>query len=87
MALGGVEIGSDIAQLADTAIPMSTVDVPPMIPSESPIPLHTTDSIGIRRAAVAVFEIKLLNAKHTRPLRTSITIGLRSPNGMLFIAF
>ena len=38
MALGGVEIGSDMAQLADTATPMRMVEVPPMVLSLSPMP-------------------------------------------------
>ena len=58
MAFGGVEIGSDIALDAAMAIPMSTVDVPPMILSLSPIPSHTTVRIGIIRAAVAVLLMK-----------------------------
>ena len=58
MAFGGVDIGSVIATDAATAIPMSTVGVPPMLSSESPIPLHTTARIGTRSAAVAVFDIK-----------------------------
>ena len=55
MALGGVEIGSDMAQLADTATPMRMVEVPPMELSLSPMPAHTTVRIGMSRAAVAVF--------------------------------
>ena len=87
MALGGVEIGNDIAQLAETAIPMSTVEVPPMMSSESPIPLQTTERIGISKAAVAVFEMKFDKAKHTKPLITRMTIGLSEPKGILLIAF
>ena len=58
IALGGVEIGNVIATDAATAIPMSTVGVPPMLLSESPIPLHTTARIGTSNAAVAVFDMK-----------------------------
>ena len=60
MALGGVEIGSIMAQLAAIAIPMIIVGVPPIGDSLSPIPWHTTVRIGIRSAAVAVLEMKLL---------------------------
>ena len=87
MALGGVEIGNDIEQLAETAIPMSTVEVPPMMPSESPIPLQSTERLGISKAAVAVFEMKFDKAKHTKPLITRMTIGLSEPKGILLIAF
>ena len=58
IAFGGVEIGRVIATDAATAIPISTVGVPPMLSSELPIPLHTTARIGTRSAAVAVFEMK-----------------------------
>src|SRR3712207_6978454 len=86
MAFGGVEIGSDMAQLAAMAIPINTVGVPPIIPSLSPIPTQTTVKIGIRRAAVAVFDIKLLSIKQTKPLITKIMMGLNSPKGMLLTA-
>ena len=58
MALGGVEIGRHMALDADKAIPMMIVLVPPIEPSKSPIPVHTTASIGTRSAAVAVCEMK-----------------------------
>ena len=57
-AFGGVEMGSTIALDAATAMPMSTVGVPPMAASLSPIPEQTTARIGISRAAVAEFEMK-----------------------------
>lgn len=82
MALGGVEIGNDMAAEAATAMPMSTVDSPPMIFSLSPMPLHTTDSIGISKADVAVLLIKLERKKHTIPATMSMAIGLHSPKGM-----
>ena len=41
------------------AIPIRIAEVPPMIFKESPMPWQTTARIGINRAAVAVFEIKL----------------------------
>lgn len=87
MAFGGVEIGSDIAQEAATATPMRIVWVPPIEVNLSPIPEHTTVRIGMSRAAVAVFEIKLLSMKQTNPEITIITNGLNSANGMLFTAF
>ena len=87
MAFGGVEIGSDIAQEAATATPMRIVWVPPIEVNLSPIPEHTTVRIGMSRAAVAVFEIKLLRMKQTNPETTIITNGLNSANGMLFTAF
>ena len=62
MAFGGVEIGSTIALDAAMATPMSTVDVPPMPLSLSPIAVQTTTRIGISRAAVAEFDMKLLRA-------------------------
>ena len=52
-------MGSTIALDAATAIPMSTVGVPPMAESLSPMPEHTTARIGISRAAVAELEMKL----------------------------
>ncbi len=58
MALGGVEMGKHIAELAATAIPTSTVTVPPIVARESPMPLQTVARIGTRSAAVAVFEMK-----------------------------
>lgn len=87
MAFGGVEIGSDMAQEAATATPIIIVEVPPMLSSELPIPAHTTVRIGIRRAAVAVLEMKLLNAKQTSPDTIMMTIGLNVSNGILFTAF
>ena len=87
MALGGVLIGSDIAQLAATAMPRIMVEVPPLGTSASPITSHTKVKIGISNAAVAVFEIKLLRAKQSIPEIIRITIGFHSPNGMLFTAF
>ena len=60
IALGGVEMGRHMALDAARAIPMMTVEVPPMAPSLSPIPVQTTARIGTRRAAVAVLLIKLL---------------------------
>ena len=54
MALGGVEIGSDMAHEAATATPIIMVEVPPMASSECPIPAQTTVRIGISNAAVAV---------------------------------
>ena len=59
MALGGVEMGSVMATDAATAMPMSTVGVPPILLSESPMPLHTTARIGTSSAAVAVLDMKL----------------------------
>ena len=44
---------------AAIAIPISTVGVPPILSRDGPIPLHTTARIGTRRAAVAVFDMKL----------------------------
>ena len=58
-ALGGVEIGSTIALDAATATLMSTVDVPPMTSSLSPMARQTTVRMGIRRAAVAELLMKL----------------------------
>ena len=60
IALGGVEMGRHMALDAARAIPMMTVEVPPMAPSLSPIPVQTTARIGTSRAAVAVLLIKLL---------------------------
>ena len=62
MAFGGVEIGRVIATDAATAMPTSTVTVPPMLSSPLPIPLQTTARIGTRRAAVAVLDMKLESA-------------------------
>jgi hypothetical protein len=59
MALGGVLMGRHIAHEAAMAIPIRIAEVPPMIFKESPMPWQTTARIGINRAAVAVFEIKL----------------------------
>jgi len=59
MALGGVEIGSVMAADAATAIPTRIVELPPMTLSFSPMPLQTTERIGISKAAVAVLLIKL----------------------------
>ena len=58
-ALGGVEMGSTIALDAATATLMSTVDVPPITSSLSPMAKHTTASIGMSRAAVAELLMKL----------------------------
>ena len=85
-AFGGVEIGNDIAVEAATAIPISTVEVPPITLSLSPIPAQTTVRIGMSRAAVAVLEIKLDNRKQTKPAMTRMTIGLQLPNGILSTA-
>ena len=63
MALGGVEMGSDMAHEAATAMPMSTVDVPPMASRRLPMPWQTTVRMGMSNAAVAVLEMKLLNAE------------------------
>ena len=60
-AFGGVEIGRIIALDAAMATPISTVDVPPIGSSLSPIAPQTIAKIGISRAAVAEFEIKLLS--------------------------
>ena len=59
MAFGGVDMGRHMALDAAMAMPMSTVDVPPMLLSAGPIPLHTVARMGTRRAAVAVLEMKL----------------------------
>lgn len=59
MAFGGVEIGSDMAAEAATAIPTRMVGSPPIMFSLSPIPLQTTDRIGMSKAAVAVLLMKL----------------------------
>ena len=59
MALGGVLMGRAIATDAATAMPISTVGVPPMPSRAEPIPRHTTARIGTNKAAVAVFEMKL----------------------------
>ena len=86
MALGGVEIGSDMAHEAATATPIIMVEVPPMASSECPIPAQTTVRIGISNAAVAVLLVKLLRVKHTSPETTMMTNGLNSPKGMLLTA-
>ena len=59
IALGGVLIGRHIAHEAAMALPIRIAEVPPIIFKESPMPWQTTARIGINRAAVAVFEIKL----------------------------
>ena len=61
-AFGGVEIGRTIALLEAMATPISTMAVPPMGASLSPIALQTTARIGISRAAVAEFEMKFDSA-------------------------
>ena len=61
-AFGGVEMGRTIALDAATATLMSTVGVPPMTLSLSPIARHTTVRIGMRRAAVAHLLMKLDSA-------------------------
>ena len=58
-ALGGVEIGRTIALDAATATLISTVDVPPMTSSLSPMARQTTVRMGIRRATVAELLMKL----------------------------
>ena len=60
-AFGGVEIGRIMALDAAMAIPMSTVAVPPIASSLSPIPEQTIVRIGISRAAVAELLMKLLS--------------------------
>ena len=57
-AFGGVEIGRIIADEAAIATPMSTVGVPPMGSSLSPIAPQTIAKIGINKAAVAELEMK-----------------------------
>ena len=57
-ALGGVLIGNTIALDDAMAMPMSTVAVPPMASSLSPIAPQTMARIGMSRAAVAEFEMK-----------------------------
>lgn len=59
MAFGGVEIGRHIAEEAESAMPMSTVDVPPILSRRSPMPVQTTARIGTSNAAVAVLDMKL----------------------------
>ena len=83
IALGGVLIGKHIAALAAMAIPMSTVEVPPIAPNAPPIPLQTTAKIGTKSAAVAVFEMKLLSAKQMMQAMSRITNGFQLANGML----
>ena len=60
IALGGVDIGKHIAAEADKAMPISMVEVPPISPNLSCIPLQIATKIGINKAAAAVLEIKLL---------------------------
>ncbi len=60
-ALGGVLIGNTIALDDAMAMPMSTVAVPPMASSLSPIAPQTMARIGISRAAVAELLMKLDN--------------------------
>ena len=52
-------MGRHIADDAAIAIPIKMVAVPPIAFNVSPIPEQTTAKIGTKRAAVAVFEIKL----------------------------
>ena len=68
MAFGGVEIGNSMAMEAHTATKMIMAEVPPMARNSallaaagSAMPLATTIRIGIRRAAVAELEMKLLS--------------------------
>ena len=58
-ALGGVEMGSTMAELAAMATPISMVGVPPMGSSLSPIAVQTTARMGMSRAAVAELLMKL----------------------------
>ena len=58
-AFGGVEIGRIMADEAAMATPINTVPVPPIGASLSPIAPQTTARIGISRAAVAEFEMKV----------------------------
>ena len=62
IALGGVLIGNIIALDAAMAMPISSVDSPPIAESEPPMPLPTMATIGTIKAAVAVLEIKLDSA-------------------------
>lgn len=57
-AFGGVDMGSIIALEAAIATPISTVGVPPMGSSLSPMAPQTMARIGISSAAVAEFEMK-----------------------------
>ena len=57
-AFGGVEMGRIMAEEAAMATPISTVGVPPIGSSLSPIAPQTIARIGINRAAVAEFEMK-----------------------------
>ena len=66
MAFGGVEIGKSIAMEAHTAMKLIIALVPPramncalLAASGSAMPAATTMRIGIRRAAVALLEMKL----------------------------
>ena len=59
MAFGGGDIGRHMALDAERAIPMMTVDVPPICFRASPIPVQATTRMGTRSAAVAVLEMKL----------------------------
>ena len=60
-AFGGVLTGRSMALDAAMAIPMSTVGVPPMASSLSPMAVQTTARIGISKAAVAELLIKFDN--------------------------
>ena len=82
IALGGVLIGRHIAHEAAMAIPIRIAEVPPMIFKESPMPWQTTARIGINRAAVAVFEIKLACKYHIRPDTACMTMGYQLPKGI-----
>ena len=57
-AFGGVDMGYTMALLEAMATPISTMAVPTMGASLSPMALQTTARIGISRAAVAEFEMK-----------------------------
>ena len=84
IALGGVLIGSDIANEAAIATPTSSVPMPPYSPSGPSIPLPTATMIGTMSAVAAELEMNCDSNQQMSPPPTSTAITGQLSNGIAF---